>query len=173
MKLNTLDDYLLSELKDLYNAESQLIRGLPKMSKAASSPRLRQAFDEHLEVTKKHKQRLEQVFEQIGHTPRGKKCHAMEGLLEEAQEMIDASGDEAVHDAALIGAAQRIEHYEIAAYGTARTIARRLGHDQAAQLLQTTLDEEEQTDRELTEIAESEVNVHAQRNTADDDEREE
>lgn len=158
-----LGDLYKEELKDLYSAESQLVAALPKMAKAASSPDLKKAFEAHLEETKVQIQRLEQVFEEIEGSPRGKKCKAMAGLVEEGSELIKEKADfePAVLDAALIGAAQRIEHYEIAAYGTVRTFAQQLGYPKAAKLLQQTLDEESATDEKLTALALSGINQQA------------
>jgi len=158
-----LGDLYKEELKDLYSAESQLVAALPKMAKAASSPDLKKAFESHLEETKVQIQRLEQVFEEIEGSPRGKKCKAMEGLVEEGAELIKEKADfePAVLDAALIGAAQRIEHYEIAAYGTVRTFAQQLGYTKAVNLLQQTLDEESAADEKLTTLAVSGINQQA------------
>jgi ferritin-like metal-binding protein YciE len=158
-----LGDLYKEELKDLYSAESQLVAALPKMAKAASSPELKKAFESHLEETKVQIQRLEQVFEEIEGSPRGKKCKAMEGLVEEGSELIKEKSEfePAVLDAALIGAAQRIEHYEIAAYGTVRTFAQQLGYAKAADLLQQTLDEESAADEKLTTLAVSGINQQA------------
>jgi ferritin-like metal-binding protein YciE len=161
MKLNNLNDLLVKEVRDLYSAEKQLIKALPKMAKGAQSKALKAAITEHLEVTKKQAERLEQVFELLDVSSRGPKCAAMEGLIEEGSEMLEEDGDASVIDAGIIGAAQRVEHYEIAGYGVARTFARLLGHDKVADLLQTTLDEEAETDVKLTELAESEINVEA------------
>jgi ferritin-like metal-binding protein YciE len=161
MKLKSLEDLLVKELRDLYSAEKQLIRALPKMAKGASSEALRDAITEHLEVTKEQAERLEQIFEMLDVSSRGPKCAAMEGLVEEGSEMLEEDGDESVIDAGIIACAQRVEHYEIAGYGVARTFARLLGHDKVADLLQTTLDEEAETDKKLTELAESEINVEA------------
>jgi len=158
-----LSDLYKEELKDLYSAESQLVAALPKMAKAASSPDLKKAFESHLEETKVQIQRLEQVFEEIEGSPRGKKCKAMEGLVEEGAELIKEKADfePAVLDAALIGAAQRIEHYEIAAYGTVRTFAQQLGYTKAVNLLQQTLDEESAANEKLTTLAVSGINQQA------------
>ena len=158
-----LSDLYKEELKDLYSAESQLVAALPKMAKAASSPDLKKAFESHLEETKVQIQRLEQVFEEIEGSPRGKRCKAMEGLVEEGAELIKEKADfePAVLDAALIGAAQRIEHYEIAAYGTVRTFAQQLGYTKAVNLLQQTLDEESAADEKLTTLAVSGINQQA------------
>lgn len=158
MTLNTLRDVYEDQIKDLYNAESQLVRALPKMAKAASTPELKKAFEQHFEVTRKQKERLEKVCKDAGIKPTGKKCLAMEGLIKEGQEVIGEKGDGAPKDAALIAAAQKIEHYEISGYGSARTFARQLGLIQAAKLLDQTLQEESRTDSELTVIAERNVN---------------
>ncbi|MDQ2817819.1 MAG: ferritin-like domain-containing protein [Candidatus Eremiobacteraeota bacterium] len=160
MKLASLQDLYVDELKDLYNAEKQLLKALPKMAKAASSSELRTAFQEHLEQTKEHVTRLEQIFEELGASARGKKCKGMEGLIEEGQEMMAEDAEDAVKDAALISAAQRVEHYEIAGYGCVRAFAETLGFDDAVELLQQTLDEESQANEKLTEIAET-VNEEA------------
>ena len=162
MKLESLQDLLVHELKDLYSAENQLVKALPKMAKAAESEDLKAAFEEHWEVTKTQVERLETIFEELGVSPKGKKCKAMEGLIEEGSELISEDGEPSVKDAALIAAAQKVEHYEIAGYGCARTYAQLLGMDKAAELLQETLDEEGETDKKLTELAESVVNVEAQ-----------
>lgn len=159
-KLNTLKDLYIEELKDLYSAENQLIKALPAMAEAASDEGLKAAFEEHLEETKVHAERLEKIMEELDESPKGKKCKAMEGLVAEAKETISMQGEPAVKDAALIAAAQRVEHYEIAGYGCTRTFANLLGFSEAADLLQTTLDEEGATDERLTEIAE-ELNVEA------------
>jgi ferritin-like metal-binding protein YciE len=161
VKLASLRELFVSELKDLYSAENQILKALPKMAKAASTPELRSAFEEHLEQTRGHVERLEQIFETLGTSPKGKKCKAMEGLIEEGKEMLEADAEEAVRDAGLIAAAQRVEHYEMAGYGCVRTYARLLHDEQAATLLQETLNEEEETDRKLTQLAESTVNVGA------------
>jgi len=161
MKLETLEDLLISELRDLYSAENQLIKALPKMAKAASSEELKSAFQEHLEQTREQAARLEKVAKQLDITLRGKKCVAMQGLIEEGKEQMSEDMEPDVMDAALIAAAQKVEHYEMAGYGCARTWARQLGHDEAADLLQTTLDEEGETDKRLTDIAESHVNEAA------------
>src|SRR5262245_38401462 len=142
MALQSMQDLYIEELKDLYNAETQLVKALPKMAKAASHPKLRSAFEEHLEVTKEQVNRLEKIFEDLEESPKGKKCKAMEGLIKEGSEMVGEDGEDAVRDAGLIAAAQKVEHYEIAGYGCARTFARLLGFEEAATLLQQTLDEE-------------------------------
>ena len=161
MKLKTLEDLFHHELKDLYSAETQLVKALPNMAKAATHEDLKAGFTEHLEQTKGHVQRLEQIGESLELRLTGHKCKAMAGLVEEGGELISEDADEAVRDAGLIGAAQRVEHYEIAAYGTARALARCLGHDEAADLLGETLEEEKATDEKLTELAESAINAQA------------
>jgi len=161
MKLESLRELLVDELKDLYSAENQLVKALPKMAKAAASPELKAAFEEHLEETKGQVDRLVTIFEQLEGSPKGKKCKAMEGLVEEGSEFIDADGEDSVKDAALICAAQKVEHYEIASYGCARTFATLLGLDEVADLLQETLDEEGNADKKLTELAETVINVEA------------
>jgi ferritin-like metal-binding protein YciE len=152
--LATLEDLLVQEIKDLYSAEKQLVKALPKMAKAASTPALKQGIEKHLEETKGHVERLEQIATLLDASPRGKACKAMEGLLEEGSEVIGEDGEDSIKDLALIGAAQKVEHYEIAAYGTARALAESLGMDEVAELLQTTLDEEGATDKALTSVAE-------------------
>ena len=161
MKLQTLDDVLMAELTDLLSAEKQLVKALPKVAEAASSSELRDAIKEHLEETRGHVQRLERVFQSLGTEVRSEHCEAMEGLIGEGEEIIEADGDGNAKDEALIGAAQRVEHYEIAAYGTARTLAEQLGNDDAAALLQETLDEESAADQTLTKIAVGRVNERA------------
>lgn len=161
MALKTLEDLFLHEIKDLFSAEQQLVHALPKMAKAASSEKLRQGFEEHLEQTRGHVERIEKIFDLMGKGHRGAKCEAMEGLIAEGKKTIDEDAPPEIKDAALIGAAQRVEHYEIAGYGTARTLARLLHNAEAEELLQQTLDEEKETDEKLTELAESEVNVAA------------
>jgi ferritin-like metal-binding protein YciE len=158
---NDLNDLFINQLEDLYDAENRLTSALPKMAEAANSPELKNAFSNHLAQTKGHAQRLEQIFRQLGCEPKRETCEAMKGLVKEGSEMIDAEGDPAVKDAALIAAAQRVEHYEMAGYGTVRTFARQLGLTDVAKTLQQTLDEEGQTDKILTQIAERGVNVQA------------
>ena len=162
MEMESLQDLFVDQLKDLYNAENQLIKALPKMAKAASNSELQQAFTEHLEETKEHAQRLEKIFETLDESPKGKKCKAMEGLIEEGKEMMEEDAEPEVMDAGLIAAAQRVEHYEIAGYGCVRTYAKLLGNEQAAKVLQQTLDEEGNTDKKLTDLAESVINLEAQ-----------
>ena len=162
MELEHLMDLYVDELKDVYNAEKQILKALPKMAKKAEHPELRAAFEDHLAVTEEQVTRLETIFDDLGLPARGKKCKGMEGLLEEGQEMMEEDADPDVLDAAMISSAQRVEHYEIAAYGTLRTYARQLGLSEHAKLLQRTLDEEGETDKLLTRIAESRVNRDAE-----------
>jgi ferritin-like metal-binding protein YciE len=161
MKLKTLADLFHHELKDLYSAETQLVKALPKMAKAATHPDLKAGFKEHLEQTRGHVQRLEEIGESLDLRLTGHACEAMKGLVKEGGELISEDAEDAVRDAGLIGAAQRVEHYEIAAYGTARALAKCLGHDEAADLLGETLEEERATDEKLTELAESAINAEA------------
>lgn len=160
-ELNSLEDLLLMELGDLYDAEKRLCDALPKMAEAAHSSALKGAFNEHAEQTQRHVSRLEQSFVQLGKSVNRETCDAMKGLIKEGNEIIDATGDPDVKDAALIGAAQRVEHYEIAGYGTARTFAQFLGHDDVARLLQSTLNEESETNEKLNQLAEQSINVKA------------
>lgn len=153
-----LHDLFVDELKDIYSAEKQLTKGLKKMAEKASNEKLKQAFEKHLEQTENQIERLKKAFESIDLTPRAKKCKAMEGLIKEAEEIMDEFEDEKVLDAALIAAAQKVEHYEMASYGCLVTYAKLMGHTEAAQLLQETLDEEGETDKLLTKIAMSGVN---------------
>jgi ferritin-like metal-binding protein YciE len=162
MKLNSLEDLLHHELKDLYSAENQLVKALPQMAKAASNDELRAGFEAHLEQTKEHVSRLEEAGEMLGKKLSGHKCKAMEALISEGSDLMSEEGEESVLDAGLIGAAQRVEHYEIAGYGTARSLANQLGRDDVATLLQRTLDEEKATDEKLTDLAESTINVEAE-----------
>jgi ferritin-like metal-binding protein YciE len=162
MSLESMQDLYLHELKDIYNAEKQILQALPKMAEKATHTELRQAFEEHHRVTEEQVRRLDTIFDNLGQSAGGKKCKGMEGLIEEGEEILEEDADPDVRDAALIAAAQRIEHYEIAAYGTARTYAQQLGFDNHVDLLQRTLDEEGQTDRRLTELAESRVNKDAE-----------
>jgi ferritin-like metal-binding protein YciE len=155
--LDTLRAALQDHIRDLYNAENQLIKALPKMAKVASNPALKEAITNHLEETRVQADRLERVAEMLGFKPGGKKCKAMVGLIEEGKEVLEDDGEEPIIDEMIISAAQKVEHYEIAAYGTARAIAEKLGLDEVAQLLQETLDEEGAADKKLTEIAEGEV----------------
>jgi ferritin-like metal-binding protein YciE len=171
-KITTLEDAYVEQLRDIYNAEIQLTKALPKMAKAAHAPDLKQGFEEHLEQTKGHVSRLEEIFEELGEKPSGKKCKAMAGLVEEGSETIHEDATPEVKDALLIAAAQRVEHYEIAAYGTVKTFAHLLGHEDAAKLLEETLQEEKDTDEKLTEAAES-INVEAQGGQESEDETDE
>jgi ferritin-like metal-binding protein YciE len=161
LKLDSLRDLMVEELRDLYSAETQLLDALPKMAEAASSNQLKSAFRHHLEETRQHVSRLERIFQQIGEKSSGETCEAMKGLIKEGGILVKAEGDPDVRDAGLIGAAQRVEHYEIAGYGTARSLARRLGESQIAEALQQTLNEEAEADKKLTSIAETQVNIAA------------
>jgi ferritin-like metal-binding protein YciE len=162
MEINTLKDLYIEELKDLYSAEKMLTKALPKMAKAASHKQLQAAFRNHLKETEQHVARIERICKDLGVSPRGKKCVGMEGLIEEGNELIQEKPDEDALDAGLISKAQRVEHYEIAGYGTVRTYARQLGYDDQAELLQRTLDEEGNADHLLTALAESGINVEAE-----------
>jgi len=162
MKLETLKDLYIQELKDLYSAETQIIKALPKMAKAATNKELAAGFQEHLEQTKEHAARLEKILKGHDESTRGPKCKGMEGVLKEGAEMIEEDAEDEVRDAGLISAAQRVEHYEMAGYGCARSYAELLGDQQAAQALETTLTEETDTDKKLTDLAESVINVSAE-----------
>ena len=164
MEMQDLQDLFIDQLRDLYNAEKQLVKALPKMAKKASDEELKQAFATHLEETKGHVDRLEQIFEKLGKRPSGKTCKAMKGLVEEGQEAMEEDATPEVLDAALIAAAQRVEHYEMAGYGTVRSYAKLLGNNEAAKLLQQTLDEEGNADKKLTKLAESAINIEAEQN---------
>jgi len=155
--LGTLQDLFVYELRDLHSAEQQLVQALPKMAQAASSTDLRDAFNMHLEQTRNHVQRLDQIFSKLGANPGSEECEAMKGLIKEGEGVIKSQGDSAVKDAALISAAQRVEHYEIAGYGTVRTFAKELGYDDAVDLLDKTLEEEGNTNKKLTKLAEGSV----------------
>ena len=161
MKLNTLEDLLHHELSDLYSAEKQLTKALPRMVKAAENAELRRGLEEHLEQTHGHVERLNTIANQLNFSLGGHTCKAMEGLLEEGADLIHEDANQDVRDAGLIGAAQRVEHYEIAGYGTARALAARLGYQEAANLLQLTLQEEREADTKLTELARTTVNEAA------------
>jgi len=161
MEIDSLRKLYVEELKDLYSAEKQILQALPKMVKKATHPQLKSAFQEHLQVTQVHVERLESIFEGLGKPARGKKCKAMEGLLEEGKEVMAEDMDDDVMDAALIAAAQRVEHYEMAGYGTVRTWAQEMGETAAAKLLQQTLDEEGDADKSLTKLAETTINIEA------------
>jgi ferritin-like metal-binding protein YciE len=160
-KTTTMDDLLLDQLRDLYDAEKQLTKALSKMAKAATSEELKAAFEEHQQQTEGHVERLEQIFEQLGEKSTGKKCAAMNGLIKEGEEMASDIEDDSVRDAGLIAAAQKVEHYEISGYGSVRTHAQMLGHGKAVRLLQQTLDEEKETDQKLNDLAESMINEQA------------
>jgi len=172
MALDSLQSLFLDELKDVYHAEKQLVRALPRMAKAASDPGLQRAFTSHLKETQGQVQRLEQVFRELGQTPRAKKCEGMAGLIEEGKGILEEDGEPAVIDAALIAAAQRVEHYEIAAYGCLRTYAQLLGLSTAERLLQQNLNEEEAADEKLNALAEGGINQAAMAVASEDDEEE-
>jgi len=161
VKAHSLKELFIEELRDLYDAENQLTKALPKMAEGSSSPELREAFEEHLEQTRNHVSRLEKVFAGLGEKPKAEKCKGMEGLIKEGSELLKEDDfDSEVKDAAIIGAAQKVEHYEIAGYGTVRTFAELLGEDEAVSLLEETLEEEKETDQKLTELADQ-INVEA------------
>jgi ferritin-like metal-binding protein YciE len=161
MAIESLQDLYVEELKDIYSAEQQIIKALPKMAAGASHSNLKKAFEEHLVMTRGQVERLETIFAEMDEKPTGKKCKGMEGLIEEGEELLKEKADPDVLDAGLIGAAQKVEHYEIAAYGTARNLALQLGLQNHADLLQRTLDEEGETDKKLTALADSQVNKEA------------
>ena len=161
-KMRTLEDVYVDLLKDLYSAEKQLVKALPKMAKGAQSSDLQKAFQDHLRQTEGQVERIERIFTEMGGSPRGKKCVGMEGLVEEGNELLKEDAEPDALDAGLIAAAQKVEHYEIAGYGTARAWAQQLGYDKAARLLQQTLEEESMANELLTRIAESHVNMEAQ-----------
>ncbi len=163
MKLTTLEDLFQHELKDLYSAENQLVKALPKMAKAASHEELKAGFTEHLQQTKVHVERLQEIGKSLGVSLTGHKCKAMEGIVEEGSDLISEDAEDTVRDVGLIGAAQRVEHYEISAYGTARVIALHLGYEDVANLLGETLQEEKMTDQKLTQLAETAINAEAPR----------
>ncbi len=173
--MENLTELLEEQIKDLYNAENQLLKALPRMAKKASSEELKDAFNAHLEETKGHVDRLEQVCESLDFSPKGKVCAAMKGLIEEGKEVLEEDGNDDVVDAALIAAAQRVEHYEMAAYGTVKTLATLLGHEDVAKLLDETLGEEKAADEKLTEVAETAVypNAPKSENDSEEDESEE
>jgi ferritin-like metal-binding protein YciE len=160
-KMDNLDALYTDLLKDLYSAEKQLVKALPKMAKAAQSMDLQRAFNEHLSQTERHVERIEKIFSGLSGSPRGKTCVGMEGIVKEGDEMMKETDKDAL-DAGLIAAAQKAEHYEMAGYGTARTWAQMMGHHEAARMLQNTLEEESQTNEKLTKIAESQANMEAQ-----------
>ena len=161
MKLNSLQELYTEQLRDLYDAENQIIKALPEMIDAATSPDLKEALNEHLEITKTQATRLQQIFEGLGEKAKGETCKGIKGVLQEGSDLVDKIEDENTRDAGIITAAQRVEHYEMAGYGAARTFASLLGEDEAVQLLQQTLDEEKEADQKLTSLAE-EINVSAE-----------
>ncbi len=161
MKIDSLQKLFVEELRDLYSAENQILKALPKMMKAATAPELKAAFEKHLNETKGQVERLETIFEALGEKPKGKTCKAMEGLVEEGKELMEEDIEPAVLDAGLIAAAQRVEHYEMAGYGTVRTYARLLKNKEAEKLLKATLEEEAATDEALSELANSSINLQA------------
>ncbi|MGQ0569351.1 MAG: ferritin-like domain-containing protein [Armatimonadota bacterium] len=161
MEPESLHDLYVSELRDLYNAENQLVKALPKMAKAASSPELRQAFEGHLKQTKGHVHRIEQIMKKLGKSPKGKRCIGMEGLIAEGKELMTDGAVPEILDAGLIVAGQKVEHYEMAAYGSVRTYAGILGDNVAHRMLQQTLNEEAEADRKLTQLAEHLINLEA------------
>jgi ferritin-like metal-binding protein YciE len=172
MALETLRDLFLNELRDMYHAEKQLVRALPRMAKAADSDELRQAIEKHLGETEEQVQRLERVFKSLGQPARGKRCQGMEGIVEEGKEILEEEGQEPVIDAAIISAAQKVEHYEIASYGCLITYADLLGEGEASRLLKQNLAEEEATDKALTQLAERSINQAAAAVGANEDEEE-
>lgn len=171
MAIESLNDLFIEQLRDLYDAENQLVKALPKMAEGATSDELREGIEEHLEQTKGHVERIEQIFESLGGKAKAKKCKGMEGVIKEGSEALDEDMDADVKDAAIIAAAQRVEHYEIAGYGTARTFANLLGEREAASLLEQTLQEEKDTDAKLTELAEG-INVAAEKGEGEEAELE-
>ncbi|MDB4875680.1 MAG: ferritin-like protein [Gemmatimonadetes bacterium] len=162
MELETLKDLYVDELKDLYSAENQILKALPRMIKVSTHPQLKRAFTTHERQTREHVKRLERICKELGVSPKGKKCEGMEGLLKEGKSLIAEKPDPEVLDAGLLSAAQHVEHYEMAGYGTVRTYARQLGYENQAELLQRTLNEEGETDHLLTALAESSINVDAE-----------
>jgi ferritin-like metal-binding protein YciE len=162
MSMDNLRELYVEELKDLYSAENQILKAMPRMIKSASDARLKRSFTKHEAQTRKQVKRLEQICRELGEKPTGKKCVGMEGLIQEAKDLISEKPEPAVLDAGLIAAAQHVEHYEMAGYGTARTWAKLLGYEKQQQLLQATLDEEQATDLQLTELATSAINLEAE-----------
>lgn len=169
MSMDNLQELYVEELKDLYSAENQILKGMPRMIKAASHPQLKRAFAKHEKQTREQVKRLERICKSLGEKPTGKKCVGMEGLIEEAKDLIKEKPAEAVLDAGLISAAQHVEHYEMAGYGTCRTWARLLGYQAHADLLEKTLEEEKQTDLDLTALAESIINIEAEESEGDEE----
>lgn len=170
MEMNDLKDLLVENLKDLYSAEKQILAARSKVAKAIENEQLKSAFEKHMQETEEQRQRLEDILERMGESTRGKKCKGMEGLIEENKELLDEDAEPEVLDAGLIVGLQKIEHYEIAGYGSAVTFAKLLGDEESAQLLARTLDEEERTDKLLSEIAESSINVEAAQDAGEDEE---
>jgi ferritin-like metal-binding protein YciE len=162
MEMQSLRELMIDELKDLYSAENQILKALPKMIKKATSAELKSGFEKHLEETEGHVERLDKIFQQLDASPRGKKCKGMEGIIEDGKELMEKDADPEVMDAGLIGAAQHVEHYEMAGYGCVRTYAELLGLSDVAKLLQKTLDEEKATDEKLTELS-RQINVEAEK----------
>ncbi|HLH38146.1 MAG TPA: ferritin-like domain-containing protein [Bryobacteraceae bacterium] len=162
-EFNSLEDLFLEQIEDLYDAEHRIIRALPKMIEAAQDPDLKRALDQHLAETRNQVDRLDTIFRSLNKAPERETCEAMKGLIREGEDMVGAKGSPEVRDAAIIAAAQRVEHYEMAGYGTARSLAQALGHSEAARLLESTLQEEKNADQILTQVAERSVNVHALR----------
>ncbi len=173
MKLNNLQDLFLDELKDMYSAESQIIKALPKMARQCTNSELKEALEHHLEQTRGQKERLEKIFEGLGQKAKAKMCKGMEGILAEGEEMLKQDADDSVMDAAIIAGGQRVEHYEMAAYGTLRTYAELLGLDDAQRMLQQTLDEEKEADQKLNDIAESFINELAMSGESEEGQEEE
>jgi ferritin-like metal-binding protein YciE len=163
MSIETMEDLFVDQIEDLYDAEQRLVKALPKMAEAATSDDLRNAFEGHLEQTKGHVQRLEEVFAELGKDAKKKTCEAMKGLIKEGDDVADEIAQSPLRDAGLIGAANRVEHYEMAAYGTARDLAKTLGLSRSAKLLEQTLEEEKEADAKLTKIAQSQINPNAMR----------
>jgi len=161
MQIDSLDDLYIDQLADIYDAEKRLVKVLPKMAQKASTPELRSAFEDHVQKTRHHVERLEEIFQELGRDATGKKCKAMMGLISEGKDILDKDIDPKIRDAGIVAAAQKVEHYEIAAYGTLRTLAETRGDRRAAQLLQETLDEEKEADQKLTQMAESSINMQA------------
>ncbi len=172
MKLNTLQDLYIEELRDIYSAENQLLKALPKVAKAATSEELRSALEDHLEQTKEQIERLDEVFQNLDTTSKGKKCLAMEGLVKECEELLEEEMEDSVKDAAIIGACQKVEHYEIASYGTVCTWAKLLDREDDLDLLGQTLDEEKEADENLTDIAETSINIDAAEGEEEESEEE-
>ena len=171
MEANSLQELFVGELRDLYDAENQIIKALPKMISKASSEELKDALNEHLDVTRQQAERLEQIFEQMGQKAKAQKCKGIEGVIKEGSELLGDVDDEDVRDAAIIASAQKVEHYEMAAYGTVRTWANLLGQEEAVRLLEETLNEEKEADQKLTELSES-INVQAERGKGEVEEEE-